>query len=68
MSISASIDLKFLGYGSKQISIKKIIQLLLNFGWTLKDNGKVSYLPLGDDDNFNWLHEDINLEKFLDNW
>jgi hypothetical protein len=31
-----------------------IIEILLEFGWTLNDYGGISYLPLGDVDAFNW--------------
>ena len=42
-----------------------IIQKLLDFGWTFNDYGKVSYLPIGDEDNFNWHIDDISVEKLM---
>ncbi len=56
MSRSASIDIELYG---QEIKIVDIIYMLLSFGWSLNDNGKVSYLPPGVDDNFEWIHDDI---------
>jgi len=49
----------------KKMSSIKLIQRLLNYGWDLNDNGKVSYLPLGDNDEFAWRAESISSESLL---
>ena len=37
-------------------SILELIEALLNNGWSVKDHSHISYLPLGDEDAFNWQH------------
>jgi len=56
MSISASIDLVF----DREVSPVTLIETLINFGWSVNDNGHISYLPLSDDDQFDWEWCDIN--------
>ena len=66
MSISASIDLAI----NTTISplILTIIRILLAAGWGFKYEQFSSYLPLGDNDDFDWKIEkieDINLLEIL---
>ena len=65
MSISASIDVKFVTSEDKGNSIGGIVIGLLNNGWTLNDNGKISYLPVGDDGDYNWVSESINIDELI---
>ena len=37
-------------------SILELIEVFLNNGWSVQDHGHISYLPLGDEDAFNWQH------------
>ncbi len=59
MSVSASINIKFY---SEQETIH-IIEKLIDFGWIINNNGKTTYLPLGDDDDFNWTSASVDLTK-----
>lgn len=63
MSTEASINIRLFDKKSKGISSIKVIQKLMNYGWTLNDNGKISYLPLGDIDEFDWKNENISIES-----
>lgn len=66
MSVQASIDIEFSNLPQSYNSPIKFIKLLLNNGWTLKDNGGISYLPEGDDDDFDWiLGSKISQEKLI---
>ena len=65
MSISASIDIKIALPDRVTASKIIIIQKLLDFGWTFNDYGKVSYLPIGDEGNFNWHIDNISVEKLM---
>jgi len=58
MSQSTSIDFQF----KKIIPFNPviIIEALLESGWSYNDYEKISYLPLGDDDLFDWQWENIN--------
>lgn len=57
MSISAHIEFKF----AEDLSAKALIETLLKAGWTLDDNGHISYLPHKDEGKYDWqwcgLHE-----------
>ncbi len=59
MSVSASINIKFY---SEQETIH-IIKKLIDFGWTINNNGKTTYLPLGDNDDFNWTSSILDLNQ-----
>ena len=53
MSHAAGINISM---SSKTKSTIELIEILLNNGWSVKDQGHISYLPLGDEDAFNWQH------------
>ncbi len=54
MSVSASIDIKLSEISNERFPAIKILRNLINYGWTFNDNEKVSYLPIGDMDSYNW--------------
>ena len=60
MSHAAGINITI---SSSTKSILELIEVLLNNGWSVKDHGHISYLPLGDEDAFNWQH--IAIEAWL---
>lgn len=60
MSVSASIEIEFGG-----IDIIKTIRALLNNGWTFDDNGHQNYLPIGDNDRWDWCWESLTDEELL---
>jgi hypothetical protein len=66
MSLSASIDLQLAVSNRPRLSGVEIIQSFLAFGWTLNDDGGVSYLPIGDDDEFDWQTANINHDEILE--
>ncbi|MDS0526552.1 hypothetical protein NNC19_12745 [Clostridium sp. SHJSY1] len=66
MSISASIDVKLARNNNEKISAKKLISILISDKWRLQDNGKISYLPLGDDDDFDWQYDEISINELMD--
>jgi hypothetical protein len=53
MSHAAGINISM---SSKTKSTIELIEILLNNGWSVKDQGHISYLPLDDEDAFNWQH------------
>jgi hypothetical protein len=53
-------------YLGSTTSSSKIIDNLMANGWQLNDQGKISYLPLGDKDNFDWqIQQDIDYLDLL---
>jgi len=62
MSISASIDFKILNNNVKCI---QIVNLFLKYGWTLNDCGCITYLPVGDKDDFDWISEKITCDEIF---
>jgi len=57
MSISASIDVKLVH--NSDTTVVSIIDFLFKNGWEIYMNGKVVYLPFGDDGEYNWIAENI---------
>ncbi|MEK4296769.1 hypothetical protein [Paenibacillus sp. FSL R5-0914] len=48
------------------LSVPNLIQHFVNEGWDYVDSkGIVTFLPIGDDDDFNWLCETINRNNIL---
>lgn len=60
MSVNASIEIKF--YEIKPIDI---VVLLLKAGWVFNDNGLQSYIPVGDEDEWDWKWEELTDEQML---
>ncbi len=65
MSVSASIDIMLVNKNKIAVSPVMVIKQLINYGWTLNDNGYTTYLPLDDDDNYNWTQESIGEESLM---
>nr|WP_174506364.1 hypothetical protein [Acinetobacter sp. Marseille-Q1620] len=61
MSVSASIEIQF-----THINSIDIVLLLLNSGWTFEDNGHQSYIPIGDNDEWDWRWEHLKNNELLD--
>lgn len=61
MSISFSLNIKL----ENSVLCKKIINLLLQNGWNIVKEGKITYLPLNDDDMFNWTVSENSLSDFM---
>lgn len=53
MSSLAVINIIY--HSSRDISILEILEMYLANGWNLNDNGHISFRPLGDKDDFNWM-------------
>lgn len=63
MSLEASIDLRIVENTLSQAVIRptEILKMLISHGWNIKgENGYIMYLPLGDDDMFNWIDSKMN--------
>ena len=55
MSVSASIKLRIVDIKTRSLTPPlKIIEKLLNNGWRIEREGGICYLPLGDNDEFDW--------------
>lgn len=65
MSISSSIDIYLVNNNKTIISPIILIEKFLNFGWTLNDCGKATYLPIGDDGNYDWQSESISKDSLM---
>ncbi len=66
MSISASLNISLASRGNQALSSVKIIESLSNNGWNLINNGKICYLPIGDQDDFDWQESQISKSDFLE--
>lgn len=52
MSRSSSIDIRYHSYG---ITSCEVLKMLLSYGWNLDDYGEITFLPMDDDDRFDWM-------------
>lgn len=53
MSVQASITISF-SIIKGRVSPIEIINTLLSKGWTFNDHGGITYLPLGENEGFDW--------------
>jgi hypothetical protein len=53
MSHAAGIHIAF---STRVKNTVALLELWLNHGWSFNDHNHISYLPLGDKDEFNWQH------------
>ena len=58
MSHSAGVDVSLYSPNNK-LSGTCVIDLLLKKGWTIDDHGFIFYLPLHDDEMFDWQREPV---------
>lgn len=58
MGITSGLDIDF----EEAVDPIQLINDLIDFGWTYDDGGKISYIPVGDNDLFEWQ------EESLENW
>ena len=65
MSTLASLDILISKRGQGAISAVEILQLLFIKGWNATNNGKILYLPLGDDDDFDWQEQQLSISELL---
>jgi len=66
MSLNSSIDIKLARRNNYKICATQLINTFINNGWKVIEGGKISYLPLGDDDDYDWQSEDITIEQLND--
>lgn len=64
MSTTASIDIEILNNSDYIVSAVYLMDEMLNKNWNVRYNGKINYLPLGDEDLFEWT-ENILTEDQL---
>lgn len=62
MSISSGLYVKIV---SNDNSPMEILELLYQAGWSFNDHGLKAYLPIHDNDNFNWNFDKISDEELL---
>ncbi|WP_160676550.1 hypothetical protein [Clostridium sp. C8-1-8] len=65
MSVSASITVQLGKRSNEKISAIQLINAFILNKWRVHDNGKALYLPLGDDDHFDWQCNKISEEELM---
>ena len=63
MSYSVSLSMKL--DSSNVLCCKDIINLLSKKGWKIQKNNKITFLPINDDDMFEWTTSEITLYDFI---
>lgn len=65
MSVSATLDISLLSKGNNLFSSVDIVKIFIENGWCISDNGKFFYLPLGDNDDFDWQDDEMDQNEFI---
>lgn len=63
MANSLSLNIKI--DSNIEIHLKDVIILLMNAGWNIMREGKITLLPLHDNDMFDWVQSDISMNDFM---
>ena len=63
MTVTASIDFRVY---LCTISLIDILSILSSHGWNFSDSGHQVYLPINDNDEWNWKSEKLNNEELFD--
>ena len=63
MAVTASIDFRVY---PRTISLIDILSILSSYGWNFSDNGHQVYLPINDNDEWNWKSEKLNNGELFD--
>ncbi len=63
MSYSVSLNVKL--DSNNMLCCKEIINLLLKTGWNIQKNSNITFLPLNDDDMFEWTTSETTLYDFI---
>lgn len=65
MATSAHIDFNLHGPASLTTPLS-VFQRLIEGGWTTNDHGGVTYLPVGDSENYDWKTASLTLSNIHD--
>jgi len=63
MSSLISLDIRI--ESKEMLTVKSFIQDVINAGWSVIKDKKITYLQLGDKEMFDWVDEEIDIEEFL---
>lgn len=63
MSVSASLDIKL--FGDKDFPPSELLSVLGGYGWSFFYEGSARYLPLGDDDDFDWKKDSVSEDELV---
>lgn len=62
MSISFSLNIKL---ENTTVQSKEIVDFMIQNGWSIIKEGKITYLPLNDDEMFDWTVSEKSLSDFM---
>ncbi len=65
MSLDTSINMKLARKGDKKIDVITLLKDLISGGWNIINNNSISYLPIGDDGDYDWQENDMILDDFF---
>ena len=65
MSISALIDISLQIENGAAIKATEIVKSILANGWTIENKGRACYLPLDDNEMYEWIEERIGRNDLL---
>ena len=65
VSLDTSINIKLARKGEEKIDSITLIKDLINGGWNIINNNSISYLPIGDDGDYDWQENEMTLYDFL---
>lgn len=64
--MSKIISMNILFHDNINLNIRNLLEVLKNNGWSFIHKGKVNYLPIGDNDDYEWVNEEISANDVLD--
>lgn len=65
MSVSSYLDIILVKTDNEKFSTLELIKNFLKYGWILEYDSEMTYLPVGDINDFNWISEKMKLETLV---
>ena len=65
MSLDISINIKLARKGDKKIDTVTLLKNLISGGWNIVNNNSISYLPIGDDGDYDWQEDEMTIDDFF---
>ena len=65
MSLDISINIKLARKGDKKIDTVTLLKNLISGGWNIVNNNSISYLPIGDEGDYDWQEDEMTIDDFF---
>lgn len=66
MSKTVSLSMEICQHNGDDVQVSQVVRALLEAGWRMEINGQVRYLPVGPEDEGDYVYEERTVPEILD--